>query len=75
MPRRRCHHLRDLIGKLDVLRVVCSKCQRGGAYRLERLILSRGRDAKIIDWLDEISKHCPKKIRPQYERSMRCAVP
>jgi hypothetical protein len=26
----------------------------------------RGRDAKIIDWLDEISADCPKKI----ERNM-----
>jgi hypothetical protein len=24
----------DLIGKLDVLRVVCSKCERGGGYGL-----------------------------------------
>ena len=45
-----------------MLRVVCSKCERGGAYRLERLILSRGRDAKIVDWLDELTADCPKKI-------------
>jgi hypothetical protein len=28
---------------------------------LDRLIKDRGRDAKIIDWLDEITAGCPKK--------------
>jgi hypothetical protein len=28
-------------------------------------------DAKIIDWLAEITADCPKN----YERSMRCTVP
>lgn len=41
-----------LIGKLDLLRVVCSKCER---YRLHRLIDERGRDAKLIEWLGEIT--------------------
>jgi hypothetical protein len=62
MPRAGAIIFSDLIGKLDVVRVVCSVCQRGGAYRLERLILSRGRDAKIVDWLDELTVECPKKI-------------
>ena len=62
MPRDGAIIFSDLIGKLDVLRVVCSKCHRGGAYRLERLILSRGRDTKIIDWLDELTANCPKKV-------------
>jgi hypothetical protein len=61
MPRDGAIIFSDLIGKLDVLRVVCSRCERGGAYRLERLILSRGREAKIIDWLDELTANCPKK--------------
>ena len=52
----------DLIGKLDVLRVECSKCDRAGRYRLDRLIDERGRDAKMIDWLRELTADCPKKI-------------
>ena len=31
-------------------------------YRLHRLIRKRGRDAKLIDWLDELTAECPKKI-------------
>jgi hypothetical protein len=48
--------------KLDVLRVSCEKCGREGRYSLTYLIVDRGRDAKIIDWLDELTAECPKKI-------------
>ena len=52
----------DLIGKLEMLRVTCAKCGRDGRYILARLIEKRGRDAKLIDWLDELTAECPKKI-------------
>jgi hypothetical protein len=54
VPRAGAIIFSDLIGKLDVLRVSCSKCGRDGCYGLSRLITQRGRDAKVIDWLDEI---------------------
>ena len=46
MPRDGAIILSDLIGKLDVLRVTCAKCERAGRYRLHRLIESRGRDGQ-----------------------------
>ena len=52
----------DLIGKLDVLRVTCEKCGRDGCYGLNRHLEKRGRDAKLIDWLDELTAECSKKI-------------
>jgi hypothetical protein len=52
----------DLIGKLDVLYVHCPKCSRADRYQVKRLIKERGRDAKVIDWLDEITADCPKKM-------------
>ena len=52
----------DLIGKLDVLYVHCEKCGRAGRYQLSRLLDERGHGAKLIDWLDEITADCPKKI-------------
>jgi hypothetical protein len=61
MPRDGAIIFSDLIGKLDVLRVSCDKCGRDGSYRLNGLIEKRGRDAKVIDWLDEITADCPKK--------------
>ena len=62
MPRDGAIIFGDLVGKLDVLRVSCEKCGRDGRYILHRLIVKRGRDAKLIDWLDELTAECPKKI-------------
>jgi hypothetical protein len=62
MPRDGAIILSDLIAKLDVLRVACDKCGRDGSYGLARLINQRGRDAKLIDWLDELTAECPKKM-------------
>ena len=52
---------RDLIGKTEVLRVACDKCGRDGRYHLSSLIEERGRDGKIVDWLDALTAHCPVK--------------
>jgi hypothetical protein len=41
--------------------VRCDKCERDGCYGLSRLIDNRGRDGKVIDWLDELTADCPKK--------------
>jgi hypothetical protein len=61
MPRDGAIVFSDLIGKLDVLRVSCTKCERDGCYGLSRLIDKRGRDAKVIDWLDQMTADCPTK--------------
>ena len=42
-------------------------------YSLARLISERGRDAKLIDWLDELTAECPKKIADNMN-DLRCAV-
>ena len=55
MPRDGAIIFSDLIGKLDVLNVACEKCERAGRYRLDRLFQDRGCDAKLIDWLDELT--------------------
>jgi hypothetical protein len=55
MPRDGAIIFADLIGKLDVLYVHCAKCSRADRYRVERLIDERGRNATVIDWLDESS--------------------
>jgi hypothetical protein len=62
MPRDGAIIFSDLTGKLGVLRVTCEKCRRDGRYILPRLIRNRGRDGKVIDWLDELTAECPKKI-------------
>jgi hypothetical protein len=62
MPRDGAIIFSDLTGKLDMLRVSCDKCGRDGSYQLNGLIEKRGRDAKLIDWLDELTAECPKKM-------------
>jgi hypothetical protein len=61
MPRDGATIFSDLTGKLDVLRVTCEKCGRDGRYILARLIRQRGRDGKLVAWLDELTAECPKK--------------
>jgi hypothetical protein len=60
MPRDGAIIFSDLTGKLDVLAVACDKCGRTGRYPLQRLIDVRGRNAKVIDWLDELTADCSK---------------
>ena len=62
MPRDGAIIFADLIGKLDVLRVSCEKCGRDGHYILVRLIRKRGRDGKLINWIDEVTAECSKRI-------------
>jgi hypothetical protein len=47
MPRDGAIIFGDLIGKLDVLRVACTKCERAGRYRLDRLELFNARGTRI----------------------------
>lgn len=62
MPRDGAITFNDLIGKIEVLRVRCEKCGRDGRYILFRLIRKHGRYAKVIDWLDELTADCPKRV-------------
>jgi hypothetical protein len=61
VPRDGAVTFADLIGRVDVVYVHCGKCSRAGRYHLQQLIDERGHDAKVIDWLDEITADCPKK--------------
>jgi transcription elongation factor Elf1 len=47
--------------KLAVLRITCDKCGRSRQYRVDRLIVRYGIDAKLFDWSDEITADCPRK--------------
>ena len=56
MPRDGAIIFRDLVGKLTVLRITSDKCGRSGQYRLDRLIMRYGIDAKLFDWSEEIMR-------------------
>jgi len=63
---RRRGHIRDIAGKLAVLRVTCDKCGRSGEYRVDRLIMRYGLDAKLFEWEPEVD--ClPKVARNEHD--------
>jgi hypothetical protein len=72
MPRDGAIIFSDLVGKLDVLAVECSKCERRGRYAVRRLIEQHGPGGKIVDWLDTLTADCPRKIKSSI--SDRCAA-
>jgi hypothetical protein len=61
MPRDDSLTPRDLLGRLDVLRVECEKCGRPGRYRVTTLAEQIGWDGKLTDWLYDLTKDCPRK--------------
>jgi hypothetical protein len=58
----------DIEGKLDVLRVECSKCPRKGRYSVARLIEKYGRRANMMKWKEQLNGDCPKRDARLYER-------
>ena len=60
MPREGAITFRDIVGNLTVLRITCDKCGRSGQYRVDRLIMRYGIDAKLFDWEPEAD--CPRKV-------------
>ena len=62
MPRDGAIIFGDLIGKLDVAARELYQVRARWLLRSIRLINQRGRNAKLIDWLDELTAECPKKI-------------
>lgn len=52
----------DLVGKLDVLTIVCSKCGRRGRYQVARLMTDLGPDARLTEWRAAMIADCPKVL-------------
>jgi hypothetical protein len=75
MPRDGAIIFSDLIGKLDVLVVECSKCERRGVYPVRRLIERHGTDAKLTDWKDAITADCPRRIKASYSDQCGASCP
>jgi len=74
MPREGAITFRDLVGKLTVLRIEGEKCGRSGRYRLDRLIMRYGIDAKLFDWSGEITVDCPPRPYRTCARANRAFI-
>jgi hypothetical protein len=51
----------DIEGKVDVLRVECTKCDRKGRYRVHKLIEKHGRKAHMMKWREMLNADCSKR--------------
>ena len=49
----------DIEGKLDVLRVECTKCPRKGRYSVAKLIAKHGRKGNMSAWVSDLKGDCP----------------
>jgi hypothetical protein len=50
----------DIEGKLDMLRVACTKCARKGRYSVRRLIEKYGRKANMMKWREQLNGDCQR---------------
>jgi hypothetical protein len=53
----------DIEGKLGVLRVECTKCDRKGRYHVDKLIEKFGRKGNMSKWVSELKGDCPKAVK------------
>lgn len=51
----------DIQGKLDMLRVECTRCPRKGQYSVAKLIAQHGRRGNMTKWLYDLKGDCPKR--------------
>jgi hypothetical protein len=65
----------DIEGKLDVLRVECTKYPRKGRYSVPRLIEKSGRKANIMKWKEQLSGDCPKQDAHETPRALGPNLP
>jgi hypothetical protein len=57
----------DIEGKLDVLCVECTKCDRKGRYHVYRLIKKHGRKGNLSKWVSDLKSDCPNRFQ-QHDR-------
>jgi hypothetical protein len=58
----------DIEGKLDVLRVECTKCERKGRYSVAKLIAKHGRKGNMMKWKEQLNGDCPKRDARMHDR-------
>jgi hypothetical protein len=60
----------DIEGKLDMLRVECTRCSRKGRYSVAKLIEKYGRRGNMMKWCEQLNGDCPK--RDSHQLRERC---
>ena len=66
MPQNTALSFADLLGKVGMLRVECRKCGRAGSYSVCFLVQQCGRNQTILDWKDQLTADCPRRVKGDY---------
>lgn len=74
MPRNGSTTFGDLDGKLDRLRVECTRCGRKGSYSVARLLRTWGPDGRLMDWKATLAPECPRTLAKQVAERPGVAV-
>jgi len=75
MPQDPALTLGDLVGKVRMLRVECGNCGRIGTYSLRCLVQHYGREQTILDWKDQLTADCPRRVNGHYSDQCRARCP
>jgi hypothetical protein len=51
----------DIEGKLEMLRVECTRCPRKGRYNVAKLIAKHGRRGNMVKWREQLNGDCPNR--------------
>lgn len=59
----------DIDGKLDILRIECTRCPRKGRYSVAKLVAQHGRRGNLSKWVSDLKGDCPKRdVHALHER-------
>jgi len=51
----------DIAGKLDILRVECTRCPRKGRYSVAKLVAQYGRRGNMTKWISDLKADCAQR--------------
>jgi hypothetical protein len=60
----------DIAGKLHMLHIECTRCQRKGQYSVAKLIAQHGLRGNMSKWASDLKGDCPK--RDAFQMHERC---
>jgi hypothetical protein len=55
------HTLGEITARASMLEIACSRCERRGRYRLDKLIGRHGADAGVRIIVPELTADCPQR--------------
>jgi len=55
----------DIAGKLHMLRIECTRCERKGRYVVAKLLAQYGLRGNMSKWVSDLRSDCPKRNAAQ----------